>query len=72
MQPGEAARREHGKQDNFEPKWLLTKMKMKMQMKMVMLMMQMKMKMMMMALPSVSIPKQRPLTHPKTYLLNIL
>ena len=46
MQPGEAARREHGKQDNFEPKWLLTKMKMMMQMKM-MLMMKMKMMLMM-------------------------
>ena len=43
MQPGEAARREHGKQDNFEPKWLRTKMMIKMQMTMLM-MMQMKMK----------------------------
>ena len=41
MQPGEAARREHGKQDYFEPKWQLTKMKMQMKM-MMMLMMKMR------------------------------
>ena len=46
MQPGEPARREHGKQDYFEPKWQLTKMKMKLQMKM-MLMMKMNMRLMM-------------------------
>ena len=61
MQPGEAARREHGKHDYFEPKWVQTKMKMKMQMKMMM-----SMKIMMMTLQTVSIPKPRPLLHPKT------